>query len=69
MYVKYFCTSKIFRAQVSVGFQVFKITISKMCKNWLINRSITSVFVLVYGIVFNRSNGLIIKCLSACLMN
>ena len=50
----------------------FKITFSKMrnlCTRFLfnktlvINRLLTSVFVLVSRIVFNRSNGLVIKCL------
>ena len=31
--------------------------------------SLTSAFVLVSRIIFNRSNGLMIKCLIACLMN
>ena len=57
---------------------VFKTTIPKMrnlcCRllfyqNLLINTLLTSVFVLVNGIVFSRSNGLIIQCLIACLMN
>ena len=26
-------------------------------------------FVLINGILFNRSNGLMVKCLIACLMN
>ena len=56
---------------------VFKITISKMrnfCSrllfhiNLLINRLLTSVFVLVNGIAINRSKGLITKYLIACLM-
>ena len=34
-----------------------------------INRLLTSAFVLVNGIVFNRSNGLIIRCLIAFLMS
>ena len=60
----------------------FKITISKMhnlCprllfhQNLIINRLLTSVFVLVNGILVTRSNGLMIKCLMnkyliACLM-
>ena len=49
-----------------------KITISKMrylC-SWLpCHRLLTSVFVLVNSIKFNRSNGLMIKCLITCLMN
>ena len=57
---------------------VFKIAIPKMrnlcCRllfyqNLLINRLLTTAFVLVNGIVFSRSNGLIIQCLKACLMN
>ena len=32
-------------------------------KDLLINRLLTSVFVLASGIVFNKSNGLVIKCL------
>ena len=57
---------------------VVKTTIPKMrnlcCRllfyqNLLINTLLTSVFVLVNGIVFSRSNGLIIQCLIACLMN
>ena len=31
--------------------------------------SLTSAFVLVSRIIFNRSNGSMIKCLIACLMN
>ena len=38
-------------------------------QNLPINRLLTSVFVLVNGIVFSSSNGLIIQCLIACLMN
>ena len=38
-------------------------------ENLLINRLLPSAFVLVNGIVFNRSNGLMIKCLIiACLL-
>ena len=57
---------------------LFEITTSKMGnfwsrllfhKNLLINRLLTSVFVLVNRILFERSNGSIIKCLIACLMN
>ena len=35
----------------------------------LLTRLLTSAFILVNGIVFSRSNGLMIKCLIACLMN
>ena len=57
---------------------VFIIIISKMLnlcsrlffhENLLTKRLLKRVFVLVNGIVFNRSNGLRIKCLIACLMN
>ena len=34
--------------------------------NLLINRLLTSASVLINGIVFNRSNGSMIKCLIAC---
>ena len=37
--------------------------------SFTITCSLTSVFVLVNGIVCNRSNGLMIKYLIACLMN
>ena len=76
VYVKYF-VHKFLQDLQSFHF-AFKITISKMrnlCsrllfhKNLFINRLLTSVLVLVNGIVFNRSNGLIIKCLTECLMN
>ena len=72
---------KIFRIQDFAGFAVFilfKIIISKVHNSWsrllfhknlLISRLLTSVFVLVNGIVFERSNGLIIEYLIACLMN
>ena len=82
MYIKFIRVSKIFRSQVFAGFAVFsfavKITISKMrnlCssllfhENLLISTLLTRVFILINGIVFNRLNGLVIKCLIACLMN
>ena len=37
----------------------------KKLREIFINRLLTSVFVLVNGIVFNRSNALMIKCLIA----
>ena len=40
-----------------------------MLINVLINRFLTSVFVLVSEIVFSRYNGLTIICLIASLMN
>ena len=76
VYVKFF-VEKFLRDLQSFHF-VFKITFLKMrniCsgsffhKNLLINRLLTIVFVLINGIVFNRSNGLMIKFLTACLMN
>ena len=67
MYVKFFRVRVIFRTQVFAGFVVlhfvFKVTISKMlnfCSRFLfystllINRLLTSAFVLVNGIVFDR---------------
>ena len=73
---KSFSCTKIFSTQVFRELQpfhfLFKITISKMLNlcsrlrfhyNLLINRLLTSVFVLVNGIIFNRSNGLVIKSL------
>ena len=74
MYIKFFRIRKIFRIQVFAGFAlqsfnfVFKITITEMhnvcCRlvfyqNLFTNRLLTSAFVLVNGIVFGRSNGLI----------
>ena len=74
MYVKFVRIRKIFRTQVFARFLqsfyfVFKVTVTKMrnvlCsrllfqKNLLIHRLLTSVFVLVNGIVFKRSNDLI----------
>ena len=38
-------------------------------KSLLSNKLLTGAFVQVNGIAFARSNGLIIKCLKACLMN
>ena len=38
-------------------------------QNLLMNKLLTTVFVLVNGIVFSRSNGLITQCLIAYLMN
>ena len=76
VYVKFF-VYKILQGLQSFHF-VFKIIISKVRNSWsrllfhknlLINRLLTSVFVLVNGIVFERSNGLIIEYLIACLMN
>ena len=73
-----FCVPKRFLRDLQSFHFVFKITISKMrniCSrfllyyNLLVNRLLTSVFVLVNGIVCNRSNGLMIKYLIACLMN
>ena len=75
MYVKFF-VHKFLRDLQSFHF-MFKITISKMRNlcfrllfhwNLLIRRLLRSVFVLVNGMVFNRSNGLMIKCLIACLI-
>ena len=76
---KSFLCTKIFSTQVFRERQpfhfLFKITISKMLNlcsrlhfhyNLLINRLLTSVFVLVNGIIFNRSNGLLIKSLKIC---
>ena len=73
---------KIFHTDVFAGFAVFSFSVySKLLlrkcvtsrllfyQNLFINKLLTSVFVLVNGIVFSRSNGLIIQCLIACLMN
>ena len=66
MYVKYF-VYKFLRDLQSFHF-AFKITISKMRnlrsrllfhKNLLINRLLTSVFVLINVIEFTRSNGFV----------
>ena len=44
-----------------------------LCSRWLfhlkllVKRLLTSVFVLVNGIVFNRSKGLITECLISCI--
>ena len=80
-YVNFFRVRKIFRAQVFVGFACIlclKLLYRKcvtdvvgccFIKTCSINTLLTSVFVLVKGIVFSRSNGLTIQCLIACLMN
>ena len=62
MYVKFFA-HKFLRDLQTFHF-VFNTTISKMSLKLghYQNRLLTSVFVLVSGIVFNRSNGLMIKC-------
>ena len=76
LYVKFF-VHKFFRDLKSFHF-VFKITtlkVRKLCprllfhQNLLINRLLRHVFVLLNAIVFNRSNGLIIECFIAFLMN
>ena len=76
-----FCVRKIFRAQVFAGFACILclkllyrkcVTYAVGCcfiKTCSINTLLTSVFLLVKGIVFSRSNGLTIQCLIACLMN
>ena len=77
-----FRVRKIFRTQVFAGFAgilclkllyqkcvtyVVGCSFIKTCS--IINRLLTSVFVLANRIVFSGSNGLIIQCLTACLMN
>ena len=73
MYVKFF-VHKFLRDIQSVHF-VFKISILEkqnlysrllLHENLPISRLLTGVFVHVNGIVFNRSNGLTIKCLIGC---
>ena len=65
---KFFRERKIFPTQVLAGFAVFSFCISFVRNlSLLINRLLTSAF--LSRIAFNRSNGLIIKCLIACLMN
>ena len=77
VYLKFVRVRKMFCTQVFAGFAVL-ITISKMrdlCSRLLfhykllINRLLTSVFVLVNRKVFRRSNNLIIKRLITCLIN
>ena len=76
VYLKFF-VHKFLRDLESSHF-AFKITnsivgnsLSRLLSHWrlLINRLLTSAFVLVNRIVLNKSNGLMIKCLITCLMN
>ena len=41
----------------------------RKCITYVLGCRVTSVFVLVNGIIFNSSNVLMIKCLTTCLMN
>ena len=76
MYVKFFRERKNFHTQVFAGFAVFSFCVQnyyfenmRNLKTLFTNRLLKNVFVLVIGIVCNSSNGLIMKCSIACLMN
>ena len=80
MYVKFFRVRKIFRTQVFAGFACILCLklLYRKCVTYVVGCSfiktcqqvlLTRVFVLVNGIVFSRSNGLMIRSLIACLTN
>ena len=84
MYVKFFRVREIFGGtQGFAGFAVCSFCVKSyyfenVCnlrsrlffhQKLLMNRLLSRTFVVVNGIVFNRSNGFMIKGLIACLMN